>query len=678
MPSSNFVLPHTAPRVRSTSAPVVLGGLIALSVVVRLGLVFERATPRYFPDEALYAGLARSLAQGDGIAVLGTPSSFPSLLQPILTAPFWASGDAELAFRLTQALNAVALGLAAIPVYFLARRMRLTEAAALGCATLALLSPALLYAGYVTADALGYLLGLLAVLLATRALATRTRAAELGFVLAAGLAAFARIQYALLLVAFGAVALATERRRVFRAYPLVSSIFVTGALAPAVLGPSLVGRYHAVAKFGISSETFRWVPATSYLLAAAAGVAIVPATVAWLSRGVAGGTIPERVAFARILTVTGLLLVAVSIVMTVETGSDRFLERYLIVLTPLLAIGFACWADEGRPGRAIGVCTGVLLVLAAARLPLAEYAAGMGRADSPTLLALGRASELLGIGEASLLTALVVTGAAAVGTAACISARVRPAVVGAIAASLLAATSVGAHSADIGLSRFVERTHFTRSPTWVDRIDASEVLLVQTPGSDRLAALSTIFWNTSITQATALGTSVEPVEGMRDTLSLDRQGAISLRGKPVSGSVLWATGGTRTIVATPTQTVRDRLFTLTTAREPIRLAALATGLDTDGWLRDGARVTIFPAREGRCRIATLRLKLPANVSSRHVRLGDAELRLQSGVPATRHVRVGLVAHSFAVRAERPFTVFASPAPVAAQATIAVRETSCGR
>ena len=62
---------------------------LGAALAVRLLLVWQLATPNYFPDEYLYAALARSLAGFHGASVRGHAAHFPALLQPLLTAPAW-------------------------------------------------------------------------------------------------------------------------------------------------------------------------------------------------------------------------------------------------------------------------------------------------------------------------------------------------------------------------------------------------------------------------------------------------------------------------------------------------------------------------------------------------------------------------------------------------------------
>ena len=79
-----------------------VAGTLALAFVVRLALVWGRATPNYFPDEYLYAALGRSLAALGMPSVRGQAAHFPALLQPLLTAPAWRVGSLETGYRIVQ------------------------------------------------------------------------------------------------------------------------------------------------------------------------------------------------------------------------------------------------------------------------------------------------------------------------------------------------------------------------------------------------------------------------------------------------------------------------------------------------------------------------------------------------------------------------------------------------
>ena len=66
-----------ATRVAIARPAVALGTLVLASIALRLVAVVGRATHRYFPDEFMYGQLARSLADGEGYAVLGRGARSP-------------------------------------------------------------------------------------------------------------------------------------------------------------------------------------------------------------------------------------------------------------------------------------------------------------------------------------------------------------------------------------------------------------------------------------------------------------------------------------------------------------------------------------------------------------------------------------------------------------------------
>src|SRR5919198_324948 len=90
-----------------------------------------RVAPRVSPAFAL-GGLP---------LVRGHLTNFPALLMPLLTAPAWLFHDVGTSFRVIQAMEVLAMSLAAVPAYLLARRLRLGTNAALAVAALTLAVP---------------------------------------------------------------------------------------------------------------------------------------------------------------------------------------------------------------------------------------------------------------------------------------------------------------------------------------------------------------------------------------------------------------------------------------------------------------------------------------------------------------------------------------------------------
>src|SRR5436190_1251292 len=74
------------------TARLQLTAVVALSFVLRSIAALGHASPRFFPDEYIYASLARSIAGGNGLEIRGGAAHFPALLEPLLSSPFWLSG----------------------------------------------------------------------------------------------------------------------------------------------------------------------------------------------------------------------------------------------------------------------------------------------------------------------------------------------------------------------------------------------------------------------------------------------------------------------------------------------------------------------------------------------------------------------------------------------------------
>jgi hypothetical protein len=234
-------LPLGLARISAVPARLVLASIVGASFLTRLLISFAHATPNYFADEYIYSSISRSLAEHGRPLIRSAPAHFPALLEPLAAAPFWLFHDPALAYRLTQAENALAMSLAAIPVYLLTRRIGLGPGLALVAAALTVASPDLFYVSYILADPLAYPLVLTTLYAAVCALSRPSRRAQVAFVVLAALTALTRIQYALLPIVFVAGAIAVERgsiRRAFGSFRLTWGIFAAPVAALIVLGPA--------------------------------------------------------------------------------------------------------------------------------------------------------------------------------------------------------------------------------------------------------------------------------------------------------------------------------------------------------------------------------------------------------------------------------------------------------
>ncbi len=110
------------------------------------------AAPFIFVDELIYSELARSFAAGGEFLVRGEPSGGYGVLYPVLVSPAYVLFDSlPAAYAAVKAINAVLMSLAAVPAYFLARRM-LGPGLSLLAALLAVAVPSMVYTGTVMTE----------------------------------------------------------------------------------------------------------------------------------------------------------------------------------------------------------------------------------------------------------------------------------------------------------------------------------------------------------------------------------------------------------------------------------------------------------------------------------------------------------------------------------------------
>ena len=597
-------------RVRAVPVRLALGGLVTLSCAVRVLAALAHATPLYFPEEYIYGTIARNVAQHGQIAVRGAPAHFPALLEPLLAAPFWLFGNAELAYRLTQGLNALAMSLAAVPLYLLCRRLGLGPWLSLGAAAVALASPDFLFTSFVLSDPIAYPLVITAVYLGVRALDRPTKKAQLAFLCVAGLAAFARIQYVVLPVAFLLAALIVDRRRIARYWPTVAPLALP-ALAVAVLGTSRVlGYYSLVAHQHVPVlAAVKWAAIDTMMLAYSAGWILVPGALVGLALALARPRERVERAFAA-LSASLALLLFVEAAIYAARGTARYQERYLFVLLPLVAPLFGLYVRRGWPGRKTVALLAAAMLALSARVPLSGFTAVRNKQDSPFLFAVFRLEHVFGVGTGTLLVAIA---AGLLSVAAVVIARHRSgaAVALGLTAAVALAASFGAFAFDRGSAAAVRASEHERDLSWIDRSGLRHVLLVQTQGGDSGEALSQLFWNGSVDRVGVL-LAGEPLDAFPNlTTDVSSEGWLAIGGRRVSSPLLFNTFAARPQLAGMRELGHGGQFRLFAPAGVPRLSLLGSGLYHDGWLARGGVFRIWPNASGRARgTLTLRLHLP--------------------------------------------------------------------
>lgn len=98
-----------------------LVALYAVACVVYVLLGRDQPVPVIRPDEFTYGGLARSIADGDGMTVLGDPVSARAALYLYLIAPAWAGASTVTAYATAKVIGAVLACVVVVPVWLVVR-----------------------------------------------------------------------------------------------------------------------------------------------------------------------------------------------------------------------------------------------------------------------------------------------------------------------------------------------------------------------------------------------------------------------------------------------------------------------------------------------------------------------------------------------------------------------------
>jgi hypothetical protein len=603
--------PNSFARVAAVPAWIWLTGIVLASFGGRLVAAAGRLTPYYLPDEYIYPSLARSFAEHGRPLIRGAEVHFPALLDPIVTAPVWlVTSDPVTAFRLTQGLHAAFFSLAAIPAYMICRRIGLAGWLGIPVAALAVAIPDGVYASTMLADPLAYPIVLTAVYAGICAIADPTVQAQLGFALVSALAVVARIQYlAVPLAVFGAELVADRfnvLRSIRRLWLSLVLLIVPPVLLLATLGPErLFGVYAKGDRSVHAGSMLQWVGREGMLLVYASGWAIVPGALAGLALALFRSRTRAELAFGVTTTLLACALL-VEAAQIADTDSQRFQERYLFALIPLLGAAFALYVKRGLPGRiAVGLLSAALLLMAA-RIPLSGYAAAHNKDDSPTLWAVLRLEGLISVGNGALAFALVAALLSVL--AALVAFRKLPAV------AVLLAAIAGCCALSAGASAFDQRTSRSLRGTlpadlrWVDHAGLGNVDLLAPPNSRKEQSWQQLFWNTSVQRLLLLGSP--PIDQFdAKHVRVARDGRLLVENRAVRRPLLVQTYGSTLQLTGVERVRRELIFDLYKPTGTPRLRLLAAGRFADRWLAPNGAVTVWTKSGG---TLVLVLSLPRN------------------------------------------------------------------
>jgi len=604
---SSITAPLVLARDRSAArlAAATLAVLVVASAAVRAWVAARHAGPAYFPDEYLYTELSRSIAATGRPLARGETAHFAPLLAPIVTAPAWLFGSVQSGYHAAQAINSFVASLAAVPVYLLARTVKVGRPLALAAAGLALLLPGLLYTSFMLSEPIAYPLVLGTVAAGVRVISRASRRNVGAFVALTLLATFARLQFAVLLPCFivaWLVVLAREQRlreTLSRRWRVALGIVLaTAALAAA--GPARsTGYYPSFLHVGVDPLHVLSAFALNVLvLMAGTGLVLLPGALLALVSAFERPLRREQLAFgSTVLAVTLALLLQASIYGDTTVAQTR----YTFYLVPLWIVAFVLYAERGWPRRRFFALGSLALVTCILSSPLTTVAAAHGKVHSPELFAVGRLQQLLhnnaGTASLTILAALAVAAAAAA-LASFVHRRVATIVALTGAAAIMAATSVAAYSYDGRNTRNVRDVFAGPSPSWIDALHVGATRMIVLPDDLRTDSLEQLFWNRSVDRVTLLP-SAFPIDMLpAQQGSFTRDGKVLTNGRPTTGPVLLDEYGSSVQVRNATRLGASPTSVLFRPRGALRLRLLAVGEYHDHWLADRGGVVVFPDRAG--------------------------------------------------------------------------------
>jgi hypothetical protein len=381
---------------------LIMVGSTALRVVSGV----QTAAPWIFPDELIYSELGKSFAATGHFAVRGEPFSILSFgpLYPIVLSPIYRlAAGAPQAYELVKAFNAVLISTAAVPAYFIARRLVGRQSGVI-VAGLSVALPSVIYSTKVMTESLAYPLFLWALLAMFRVVERPTPSRQLMVCVVIGLAAVTRVQMIVLLPVLvasdfwiAALEARASGRRVARALrnslralwlviwvPIACIAGLVALQGPGASHASVLGTH---SPSGNAIDPGRVGVSMLYHLADLnLYVGIVPfaaAIVLFLVRRTGEDRRHvRRFAVITSLTTAGLLFVTGVYLTTLPASQPgahlaRVYDRYVFYVVPLILAAFFGWIERGVPRpRRIALPAAAVATLLPLTLPYADLLHG--------------------------------------------------------------------------------------------------------------------------------------------------------------------------------------------------------------------------------------------------------------------------------------------------------------
>jgi len=635
-------------RVPFDPVPPLIAIVAGLLLANRISVVTEW---HVMTDELLYPEIAQGVLDGHFFPgrVRGEDSGVRNVLFSYLIAPFYGTMSNPDAWRTSLTLNAWLMASAAIPAFLLARAVvgRRFPAYLVAVSTVSI--PWMVQAANLLTEATAYAAFVWALWAMHRALVRRSPGADALAVSLLVLAYLARTQFLVLVPVLPAAAFVHELmasvserphgrgmrasipdalRSVWRSHRLLWVLVGLGGLYAAARGTDLLGTYAGTGQGNLFPPGFReamWLN----LAGIAIGLGALPLAFAIAFATGQIGTPRERPehAFA-VLSVIGVLVLAMAVTSFNLRFSVSLQERYLFYISPVLLVGFAAFFTRRRSllWPLVGAIAGGFV------LTRPSYAAGdlIGFASPQTAfypVINGRSEQLAGWigwqpGIQTLLWVGVCTGVAVLTLA---QRRLGPRVFGpiGIVTALFLILQLNylmpRVMADLDVSPagiYGPRTDEQRS--WVDRAtDEGDIVGVMggpvnsrsgaaffNPDVENASVWDVEFWNRRVATVWNAPT-IPPVYEAKPSFAT---GALALGGRVHPTHIVMATSNPAFAPQGPAVADNGTLTLYRLVGQPAA-AWVSQGIASDGWTDAGARalIRVFGRRRDTARVWTVRV-----------------------------------------------------------------------
>jgi Dolichyl-phosphate-mannose-protein mannosyltransferase len=398
-----------------------LAAIVVGSAVLRALLARQLVAPFIMVDEIVWSEIARGIADAGEPLLRDQPDPGYSVVYPLLISPAYALFDSlPAAYAAVKTWNSVLMSLAAIPAFFLARRV-VGRDYALFAALLAVAVPSLAYTGTVMTENAFYPLFLAVVLVLVVALERPTPGRVVLLLALVGLAFATRVQA----VALGpAILLAPAVLALFEPFGIRELVARFRWLYGIVLGAAVVALVFQLASGGllgayepVGERSYDLGEALRYLWWHVAElslyVLVVPlaATIVLVARA---RSLDARLQAFLAATVSVTVCVIPVVAVFASRFSDRIEERNMFYVAPLLCIALLAWVERDAPRpRVLAAVAAVVSALLVVAVPFDRFLTTSAITDTLMLLPLWSLQDRIGEDWISLAALGLAAGLAA-------------------------------------------------------------------------------------------------------------------------------------------------------------------------------------------------------------------------------------------------------------------------